>query len=373
MSLFSSLFKKNNNTNQNESSPEEKTTPITMSPKLHLRGTPDANGLYPSELVMLAVAGKYRTTETNFPSYLTTSYEIANPPKMLMHLQTRGYLDVGSAKDSLDYFKLPELKEIASLLGITPKGKKADIISAISQTDEAALSQYVKERKWKLTDAGESALRANPYIEYFLAAHPYNTTSVGVDIWTINEEYVKNPTRPFRDLIYRQLNEQMNKAFIAFQKAPTSGSSNTYQYCECYRIMGLFVEEEGKSFANASDLYFQYIFKRINIHAGLQLLVRCKLFKNDKKSQDELVDQYYDEIQLYPLHKTELLRLIDELNIEGDAVREALIASFKRTNDTGIMNESEAADFVIFELNGEGGRSRDLAEKLAKKAIKNMQ
>ena len=94
------------------------------------------------------------------------------------------------------------------------------------------------------------------------------------------------------------------------------------------------------------------------------------LFKGDKKYQNEAIKRYYDDIQLYPFHKTELLRLIDELEIEGDAVREAMITSFKRAKDTGIMTEQEAADFVILELNGDGDKSRDLADKLAKKAVK---
>ena len=34
------------------------------------------------------------------------------------------------------------------------------------------------------------------------------------------------------------------------------------------------------------------------------------------------------------------------------------------------MTENEAADFVILELNGEGDKSRDLTDMLAKKAIK---
>ena len=71
-----------------------------------------------------------------------------------------------------------------------------------------------------------------------------------------------------------------------------------------------------------------------------------------------------------PFHKTELLRLIDELDIDGDAVRESMITSFKRANDTGIMTETEAADFVILELSGDADRSIELAEKLAKKAVK---
>ena len=136
--------------------------------------------------------------------------------------------------------------------------------------------------------------------------------------------------------------------------------------------MGLFIEEEGKSFINAADLYFQFLFKRINIHAGLQLLKTYKLFKNDRKYRTEVIQRYYDDIQLYPFHKTELLRLIDGLDIDGDAVREAMIISFKRANDTGIMTEQEAADFVILELNGECDKSRELAEKLAKKAVKKL-
>ena len=116
-------------------------------------------------------------------------------------------------------------------------------------------------------------------------------------------------------------------------------------------------------------MYFQYLFKRINIHAGLQLLRSYALFKGDKKYQNEAIKRYYDDIQLYPFHKTELLRLINELEIEGDAVREAMITSFKRAKDTGIMTEQEAADFVILELNGDGDKSRDLADKLAKRAL----
>lgn len=265
---------------------------------------------------------------------------------------------------------LKTMRNGRSSLGVAVKGKKADIVAQLSEVDEDSLSQFVKERTWKLTESGQEALKANPYIQYFLEKHPYNVTEVGVDIWTVNKEFVKNPKRPYRDIIYRQLNDQMNKASIAFQKDPASGNYNTYQYCECYRLMGLFIEEEGQSYINAADMYFQYLFKRINIHAGLQLLKNYVLFKSDKKYQNETIKHYYDDIQLYPFHKTELLRLVDELGVEGDAVRDALITSFKRANDTGIMTEQQAADFVILELNSEGDKSRDLADKLAKQAVK---
>ena len=374
MSLLSSLFGKKDAPKKEQVAVEVSATKkdASKTPSLHLKGKPDAVGLYPSELVMLSLAEQYTTTETNFPGYLTYTYEIANPPKILKSLQTKGLIEVGSAIDALDHFKLPELKGIASSLGIVVKGKKADIISQLSKAGEDSLSQFVKERTWKLTVSGIEELKANPYIQYFLEKHPYNVNEVGVDIWSVNEQFVKKPKRPYRDIIYCQLNDQMNKAALAFQRDPMSGSANTQQYCECYRMMGLFIEEEGKSFVNAADLYFQYLFNRINIHAGLQLLQTYKLFKNDRKYQAEAIQRYYDNIQLYPFHKTELLRLIDELNIDGKAARESMITSFKRANNTGIMTEQEAADFVIHELNGDGDKSRELAEKLDKKAVKKL-
>ena len=374
MSLLSSLFGKKVTQKKEQVvvKVSETTKKASKTPSLHLKGKPDAAGLYPSELVMLSLAERYLTTETNYPSYLTYTYEIANPLKILKNLQEKGLIEVGSAIDALDHFKLPKLKEIAASLGIVVKGKKTDIISQLSEAGEDSLSRFVNERTWKITESGKAELRANPYIQYFLEKHPYNVNEVGVDIWSVNDEFVKNPKLLYRDIIFSQLNSQMNKASIAFQKDPMSGSANTHQYCECYRMMGLFIEEEGKSFVNAADYYFQYLFKRINIHAGLQLLNTYSLFKNNRKYQAEAIKKYYDDIQLYPFHKSELLRLIDELNFDGEAVRKSMIISFKRANDTGIMTEKEAADFVIFELNGEGDKSRELAEKLAKKAIKKL-
>lgn len=367
MGVLSSLFGKKEK-NINAPAPS-KNGDATRIPTFHLRGNSDTNGLYPSELVMLAVAEKYSITETQFPSYLTYTYEIANPSKMLKNLQERGFLKIGSPIDALPKLKLPELKEIAMSLSVAVKGNKSDIISQLSGVDEEQLGKYVAERLWKRTENGEAALKANPYIQYFIDKHNYNISDVGVDIWSVNEELVKNPKCSYRDIIYRQLNNQMNKASIAIQNDPMSRIANAHKYCECYRIMGLFVEEE-KSYTNATDLYFQYLFKRINIEAGLQLLINYQLFKNDKKYLSNLIMQYYDNIQLYPFHRTEILRLIDELDISGSEIRNALITSFERAGDSGIMSVEEAADFVILELSGDIDEAKDLSNRLAKKAVK---
>ncbi|MBQ7278806.1 MAG: hypothetical protein IJI85_03205 [Clostridia bacterium] len=378
MGILSSLFGKKSskdNPKANVKNPvnavqKKETTPTSIS--YHLRGKPDANGLYPSELVMLSVAEKYKTTETNYPKYLTNNYEIPNPLKMLKDLKARGFVREGSPIETLSMLKLQELKTIASQLNIKGKAKREDIIAQLAKEDEKAVSEIVSERAWKLTNAGEAAIKANPYIQYFLEGHNYNVSEVGVTIWTVNEDYVENPNRLYRDIIFRQLNEQMNNAHLEFMAKKPLDSISTYKYCQCYRMMGLFIEEEGKSYINAADCYFQYIYKNINIHAGLQLInaYKLKMTIKDTKSIGELYNRFYDDIKLYPAQRVELQRLIDELGISGEEVRESLITSFKRADDTGIMTVNEAADFVLLELTGDTDKSKDLATKIAKNVLK---
>ena len=73
MSLLSSLFGKKDAPKKEQVNDEVSATKkeTSKTPSLHLRGKPDAAGLYPSELVMLSLAERYRTIETSSPGYLT--------------------------------------------------------------------------------------------------------------------------------------------------------------------------------------------------------------------------------------------------------------------------------------------------------------
>ena len=90
----------------------------------------------------------------------------------------------------------------------------------------------------------------------------------------------------------------------------------------------------------------------INVHAGMNFL-KMYSYARDKKSKDEAIVRYYDDIQLYPFQKADLLRLLDEANIDNSSIKLSLITSFDRTRNTGIMTSAEAADFIIYELSGE--------------------
>ena len=103
-------------------------------------------------------------------------------------------------------------------MGVTPKGKKADLVYQLSELPKEELEVYVKDRKWKLTFEGQTALKANPYIQYFLAQHSYDVTQIGITIWTVNEEFVKNPKQSYRDIIYQQINIRQLESEAKLQK-----------------------------------------------------------------------------------------------------------------------------------------------------------
>ena len=371
MSFFASLFRKKSlDTRQLPIKTAEMHEESKNIPVLHLKGKPDIYGLYPAELIMLSIAERYEVSETDFPRWLIHKFEIYNPVNILKNLQDRMFLEIGNVMDYLPRLKLAELKELAIALNVSDKGKKTEIIERLTSVPEDVLSNVIKKRMWRLTNKGIEAVKANPYIQYFLEKHSYDTTEVGVDIWMINNAVIEAPKMKYRDIIYRQLNLVANEMYIQISTNPESGTAMPHRYCECYRMMSLFIEEEGRSYVDVLNLYSWYLFKRINIYGGLSLFNRYRLCAKGMDFENTCIENYYNDVQLYPYQKGELFRILGKLNADSDDIRKMMIESFARTQDVGIMSAEEAADFIILELSGDVDRSRELACKLAKNAIK---
>ena len=265
---------------------------------------------------------------------------------------------------------MAELKELAIALNVSDKGKKTEIIERLTSVPEDVLSNVIKKRMWRLTNKGIEAVKANPYIQYFLEKHSYDTTEVGVDIWMINNAVIEAPKMKYRDIIYRQLNLVANEMYIQISTNPESGTAMPHRYCECYRMMSLFIEEEGRSYVDVLNLYSWYLFERINVYGGLSLLNEYRLRMNGVDSKDTCIENYYNNVQLYPFHKEDLFRILGKLNADSYEIRKMMIESFARTRDVGIMSADEAVDFIILELSGDVDKSRELACKLGKKCNK---
>lgn len=371
MSFFASLFRKKPlDTRQLPIKTAEMHEESKNIPVLHLKGKPDIYGLYPAELIMLSIAERYEVSETDFPRWLIHKFEIYNPVNILKNLQDRMFLEIGNVMDYLPRLKLAELKELAIALNVSDKGKKTEIIERLTSVPEDVLSNVIKKRMWRLTNKGIEAVKANPYIQYFLEKHSYDTTEVGVDIWMINNAVIEAPKMKYRDIIYRQLNLVANEMYIQISTNPESGTAMPHRYCECYRMMSLFIEEEGRSYVDVLNLYSWYLFKRINIYGGLSLFNRYRLCAKGMDFENTCIENYYNDVQLYPYQKGELFRILGKLNADSDNIRKMMIESFARTRDVGIMSADEAVDFIILELSGDVDKSRELACKLAKNAIK---
>ncbi|WP_409251786.1 SAP domain-containing protein [Bacillus sp. SCS-153A] len=120
-------------------------------------------GLLPGEVFLIDwISGK--SEDVNFPRYFETVYGI-NAPTSLKKLLNGGYVEETSVMDSLASLKLPELKEILNTKELKVSGKKAEVITRISENfTEDEVSSYINSRMIKRTAKGDKVLDEFYYI-----------------------------------------------------------------------------------------------------------------------------------------------------------------------------------------------------------------
>ena len=392
MGLFSKLFSKKPSSqpqvivSQTPSS-QNASRQASKPAKLHPKGKPDSEGLYPGDIAMLNIVESLIVGSERFPDCLSV-YGVSNPKKTLSDLQSKGLIVIGDAKSALPSMKVGELKELAKTLGAKQSGKKADVIAAISNADDGRLESLVSARMWRLTESGNAAMSRNSYVSFMMGDHSYDTSYV--DFWKMSETCLAHPNMKYRDIFYHQLDEKKNSLSMEIVSTTASlakvkGISadalrkknnlfyTTEEFCECLRAMALFIEEEGTSYVNASDLYFQYLFERINVHAGLGMANDARLIygsgKIDRNQLNTYLSNFYRDCSVSDIAAKEVMRIKEEADISDDGLRDALIRSFNRAEHSGFMSANEAADFIIFELSGENQRAEALCRKVGKKAL----
>ena len=330
------------------------------------RGFQDENGLYPSDLVMLAVAERYCVGDLHYPRYLSYEFGVIDPAKTLKMLEKQELIQPCSAYEALNFLKLPQLYEIAQQLNILCVKNKKKIIDALKEINESKLITIIPERRWACTAKGKAVLNCNQYINFFLSRHIYRLEEVKIDIWLINKDLHEHPQSQFRDIIWGEL----NKLHIEAMKKLTQQDaySAMHDICNIYRIQGLFLEEERK-FEPGANLYFQYIFKDISMRRGLELLMNYKLSKSvrDKKT---VIKEFYYKAALAPFQKEDILRLKEELELDNFGLRDVLKCAFEDTEDTGVFSYDQMADFVMLELVANEEISKKLCEEIALEAVK---
>ncbi|SFK12475.1 SAP domain-containing protein [Halobacillus dabanensis] len=123
-----------------------------------------SNGLLPGEVLLIDwITGKKQNVR--FPQYYERTYGI-KPERSLKKLVKNGYISEATPVESLVSFKLPELKEALKSKQLKVSGKKADLISRISEnfSDSEVMSLVGDSLTLKVTEKGEKTLEEYYYI-----------------------------------------------------------------------------------------------------------------------------------------------------------------------------------------------------------------
>lgn len=165
---------------------------ITFSERAKI-SYPSRNGLYVPEILLLQYCsyGTYPHPRNGYPGFWWFEYGIKNVGAYLDSLSTRGYLEYRSAEETLPTMTIPELKGLALSYGLTVKGKKAEIISAIvSGISHEELEAAITDRKYCLTQKGQKELTDNAYVPLMHSAPDKtkegNQFGEEFNVWSIN-------------------------------------------------------------------------------------------------------------------------------------------------------------------------------------------
>lgn len=155
---------------------------------------PSNRGLYPAEILLLEYCskGNYPRPKNGYPGFWWFTYGIRDVGSALKSLEDRGYIVFSSAKDSVKYFTVQQLKELLIAKGQSTIGKKAELVARVAETvPEEDLLVAGVQLKYVLTEIGQQELNENAYIPY-MHRTPNKTTEdncfgMTFNVWSINK------------------------------------------------------------------------------------------------------------------------------------------------------------------------------------------
>lgn len=224
---------------------------------------PSKNGLKPHEIFMLSYAPRYYVGYSQFQKFWHYEFEVDDPVGLLSELVEKGFLEVASAKDSLEGLKVEELKAILRENGLPCSGRKAALIESIkANISDEILEGKVEKRHYKITPLGEEELKENEYVTYF---GPYQ--KYGISVWDMNKMLENYPKKLFRDRIWGTLNGRY--ADLCEQLSLTGDFALFYRQVSGIRYdMGDMLMEEKRHLVDAigmfsEGLYYDILFKQV--------------------------------------------------------------------------------------------------------------
>ena len=182
---------------------------------------PSSTGLYVAEILLLEYCsyGTYPKTKMGYPGFWWFEYGIRDIGNALKSLEKRGYIEYGKAKDAIKKLTVAELKEIAGEHNIQVAGKKADILNTVlSSLSDEELEKYATNKKYVLTEKGNTELHENLYVPY-MHKHTQKTLDTnfgeGFNVWSINRLLKGEDVPKWREIIGDQEKKMFGENYVS--------------------------------------------------------------------------------------------------------------------------------------------------------------
>lgn len=185
--------------------------------------------------------GSYPNPKNGYPLMWERKFGISDVDQALCSLESRGYIEFCPALDMLPKFTVAQLKDIAAKNGIAVKGKKADILSAVSQIPVDALEQTVDERKYRVTEKGRKVLDDNESVVF-----AYKNPWIGISVDELKALSAKEKDVSARDLVWAEFNRRC-------YYLPLSGAWREYR--QVRYAMYQFLKQERRHLSYTSHVY----------------------------------------------------------------------------------------------------------------------
>ena len=181
-------------------------------------GLPSERGLYVSEIFLLDSCkdGTLPNYQNKYPAYWKKQYGIQNVNQVLYSLEKRGFLRMGTAKESVGNQKADQLRKILKKNGLSTSGKKADLVNRVSENiSEVDLYAAGVEKKYILTDLGKLELEDNAYVIYMLnnpnQAWEEDPSGMVFNVWSINSMLGKGDKSNWKEIVNREEQKLMKE------------------------------------------------------------------------------------------------------------------------------------------------------------------
>lgn len=313
--------------------------PYETSPE---RLTP--TGLYPHEVLLLSVASSFFTDQQTFPTALRQQYGILDVSALLLGLTQRGFLEAATLEATLEGETVVNLKKVLKVCKLPVGGRKAELIGRVAtQMSDPDLETHFPRRAFALTETGKQAVAEAPYIPYL-----YRNPVEGLTIWEIHRLALKDPDKPYRELI------------LAYMERRSQFHFKAKDY-NAYRAM--------------RHRMYQFMLEENKLKKAFPFLVEVMYYDlsgMDSEQQDPIY-QFVSEKYFFPYSKSivrlsatmvgAMARLQTDLRLTESMLRALLLQFFSQYKlPFHLFTHEECAVIILLELRGDKDRLRQVYE-----------